>query len=74
MEAISNGDATPPPSEPTLYDRRVTDQRPKHLCPRLSILKRSIILTTYLHTLHKFIRKIYASVLEYELKQNLCYV
>ena len=49
MEAISNGDATPPPSEPTQYDRRVTDQRPKHLCPRLSILKRSIILTTYLH-------------------------
>ena len=39
MEAISQGDNSPPPSEPTLYDRRVTDQRPKHLCPRLSILK-----------------------------------
>ena len=42
MEAISQGDNSPPPSEPTLYDRRVTDQRPKHLCPRLSIMKRSI--------------------------------
>ena len=44
MEAISQGDNSPPPSEPTLYDRRVTDQRPKHLCPRLSILKRSTIV------------------------------
>ena len=34
MEAISNEDGTSPPVEATLYDRRVTDQRPKHLCPR----------------------------------------
>ena len=37
MEAISQGDASPPPAEPTSYDRRVTDQRPKHLCPRYEI-------------------------------------
>ena len=36
MEAISNEDGTSPPAEATLYDRRVTDQRPKHLCPRCS--------------------------------------